>query len=377
MKRLNLFLIGSVLILLFMLAACSPRPGGEPPAEVAVTATVEDAAAMTETAEPATDEPAAPAEMTPTTAPAGADCSTATEDTYILRNPQHGYCLLYPTTHKVERPNPDEVNLVIGGLLNTIDPRANIKVMAAEGRTAETLAGEIVTGFEGFEITRSETTVADQPAVVLDNVPGQDINRQVIFAHEDRLYHIYFTPLDPAAPETLDAFAQGILDTFNFIPVSATTAEDECVQPKVDEQPIVNETFGVCFLAPADFTFEQPGETNANLFFGSMMDVEHPKLMIEVGDASGMTAAQAADALIASFPDMEIQRTFGDTLGYAPAERLDGVPGQDLGRVLLVVHNDRLYRLTFVPADPARSEVYARMEELFARLLNTWRFLPR
>lgn len=377
MKRLNLFLVGSVLMLLLTLAACSPQPGGEPPAEDAATATVEDAPAMTEAAEPATDEPAAPAEMTPTAAPAGANCPTATEDTYVLRNPQHGYCLLYPTTHKVERPNPDEVNLVIGGLLNATDPRANIKVIPAEGRTAATFADEIVAGFEGFEIARSEATVADQPAVVLDDVPGQDINRQVIFAYEDRLYHVYFMPVDPAAPETLDAFAQGILDTFTFIPVSATvTAEDECVQPKADEQQIMNEALGVCFLAPTGFAFEQPSETNANLFFGSMMDVEHPKLMIEVSDAGGMTATQAADALIASFPDMEIQRTFGDMLGYAPADRLDGVPGQDLGRVLLVVHNDRLYRLTFVPADPSQNEVYAQMEELFTQTLKTWRFLP-
>ncbi len=107
-----------------------------------------------------------------------------------------------------------------------------------------------------------------------------------------------------------------------------------------------------------------------------MMDVEHPKLMIEVTDAAGQTATAAADALAASFPDMELQRTFGYTLGYEPAELLDGVPGQDLGRVLLAVHGDRLYRLTFVPADPSQADVYAQMEELFAMVVQTWRFLP-
>jgi hypothetical protein len=191
------------------------------------------------------------------------------------------------------------------------------------------------------------------------------------------LYHLYFIPVDLAAPEAIDAFAGVILDSFTFVPVSETiTAADECVEPKADEQQILDEAFGYCFLAPADFTYEQPSETNANLFFGSMMDVEHPKLLIEVSDAGGATAAEAADALIASFPDFEIPRTFGDALGYEPAERLDGVPGQDLGRVLLVTHNDRLYRLTFVPADPAQAGVYEQMETLFRQVLNTFRFLP-
>jgi hypothetical protein len=107
-----------------------------------------------------------------------------------------------------------------------------------------------------------------------------------------------------------------------------------------------------------------------------MMDVEHPKLLIEVSDASGRTTAEVADELVASFPDFEIPRTFGDTLGYEPAERLDGVPGQDLGRVLLTVHNGRLYRLTFIPNDPSQGDVYGQMEALFTQILNTFRFLP-
>lgn len=329
------------------------------------------------TEQPSTVEPTAAA--TETTAPeiVDAPCPEATADTYLLRNPQHGYCLLYPVGHKVERPNAEEVALVIGGLLNVTEPRVGIKVTPADGRTAAAYADEIVAGFEGFDITRSETTVAGEPAFVLDNVPGQDINRQVIFTHEDRLFHLYFSPIDPADTAMMDAFAAGILESITFIPVSDTvTAADECVAPKANEQQILNDALGFCFLAPAEFTFEQPSETNANLFFGSMMDVEHPKLMIEVTPADGQTAAAAADALVAEFEGMEIARSFGDTLGYEPADRLDGVPGQDLGRVLLAVHGDRLYRLTFVPADPTQGDVYAQMEALFNQILATFRFLP-
>ncbi len=371
MRRFSLF---SLLILALLIAACSPTGGSQEPAATlpaATETTTAATAAPTEAA--ATDMPAtaeAPAEA--------AACPTPTDDTYLLRNPQHGYCLLYPATHKVERPNADEVNLVIGSLLNTTEPRANIRVVTGDGVTAEDFADDIVASFEGFDVARSETTVAGEPAVVLDNLPGQDINRQIIFTHEDRLFHVFLSPIDPASPEALDTFAQGILESFTFMPVSETvTAEDECLAPKSEQQALTSEAFGFCVLLPADFSYEEPSATNANLFIGSMMDVQHPKLMIEVTDAAGQTATAAADALVAEFPaDMGIQRTFGFMLGYEPAELLDGVPGQDVGRVLLAVHNDKLYRLTFVPADPAQTEVYAQMEELFNMVVQTWRFLP-
>lgn len=365
MKRTFLTLLA--FFLLVGLMACTTATG-EPPilTEDAISTTAPTAELIP------TEEPAA------TAAPVADDtCPTATDGTYLLRDPRHGFCLLYPVTHKVERPNADEVVLVVGGLLNAGDPRAMINVTPSEGRTAADLADEIMADFEGFEITRSETTVAGEPAIELDGVPGQDINQRVIFTHGDMLYHIYLSPIGPENLREMDTFRQIILASFTFIPVSDTvTAADECVAPKADEQLITSEEFGYCFLVPADFTYEEPSATNANIFVGSMMDVEHPKLMIEVTDAAGRSAGAAADELVASFEGFEIPRAFGDMLGYEVAERLDGVPGQDLGRVLLAVHGDRLYRLTFVPADPAQTEVYAQMETLFAKVLNTFRFLP-
>ncbi len=359
-----------ILVLLVLLVACSPTGGLQEPAATSAPATTN---ASEPTAAPAATGTPAPAE-TPMTA---AECPTATDDTYLLRNPQHGYCLLYPATHKVERPNADEVDLVVGSLLNAGDPRANIRVMTGEGLAAESFADDLVANFEGFNIARSAMTVSGQPAVVLDNVPGQDINRQVIFTLDGRLYHIYFAPVDPANPAPIDDFMAVILDSFTPMPASETLLpEDECLAAKSEQTAIRSERFGFCVLVPADFTYEEPSATNANLFIGSMMDVAHPKLMVEVTAAVGQTATAAADALVAAMPGMDIQRAFGYTLGYEPAEMLDGVPGQDLGRVLLVAHNDKLYRLTFVPADPTQTEVYAQMEELFNMVVQTWRFLP-
>lgn len=346
-----------------MLAACTGAGTAEP------TAAPPEPPVMAETE-------TAPTE-TPEEIQVNTTCPTATDETYVLRDPRHGFCLLYPTTHKVERPTPQEVVLVVGSLLNSGDPRASIIVTPLGDRTVAAVADEIVAGFEGFEITRAETAVAGEPAIVLDGLPGQDINRRVLFAHDDLLYEVYISPVDPADTTAIDAFAERVLGSFAFIPVSdSLSAADECVEPKPGNQLITSDEFGFCFLAPDDFTYEQSSETNANLFVGSMMNVEHPKLMIEVTDAAGMDAATAASELVASFEGFEIPRTFGQSLGYEPAERLDGVPGQDLGRVLLVVHDDRLFRFTFVPDDPAQGNVYAEMESLFTLVMNTFRFLP-
>lgn len=358
MKKFVILIVFSL-----VLAACAGTEITEP------TPTVPEPPVMAETETAPT--------VTPEASPINNTCPTATDDTYVLRDPRHGFCLLYPTTHKVERPTPQEVVLVVGSLLNSGDPRASIIVTPLGGQTVAAVADEIVAGFEGFEITRADTTVAGEPAIILDGLPGQDINRRVLFAHDDLLYEVYISPVDPADTTAIDAFAEGVLGSFAFIPVSDTlSAADECVEPKPGLQSITSDEFGFCFLAPDDFTYEQPSETNANLFVGSMMNVEHPKLMIEVTDDGGMDAAAAASELVASFEGFEIPRTFGQSLGYEPAERLDGMPGQDLGRVLYVVHDDRLFRFTFVPNDPTQGDVYTEMESLFTLVMNTFRFLP-
>ena len=94
----------ALLVFALLIAACSPTGGSQEPAATVPAAAetpVSGTAALPTTIAPeATEVPAT------TAAPAeAAACPTPTDDTYLLRNPQHGYCLLYPVTHKVERPN--------------------------------------------------------------------------------------------------------------------------------------------------------------------------------------------------------------------------------------------------------------------------------
>jgi hypothetical protein len=314
-----------------------------------------------------------------------ASCPEATADLQRLHNPGHGYCLLYPAEYKVEKPNENETILVIGGLLNASDPRVHISVEAAEGGTAAEASEEFMAEFFGgvdieeFGIERSAITVAGEPAEVLDNLPGQDINRRVIFVHDDLLYSLMFSPvLDNGNQpyQRMETLYSQILDSFAFIPQSDEVVE-ECLAATADNQLLNNEEHGYCLLLPGEYETERPNENETVFFVGSLMDVAHPKLFITVEDAGGRTAAQAAEELMAEYPpDFGIQPVGGITIGYEWAEQLDNVPGQDISRVVLVEHDGRLYRLTFVPASEDAGEVYRQMEALYDLVLKSFRFLP-
>ena len=150
-----------------------------------------------------------------------------------------------------------------------------------------------------------------------------------------------------------------------------------CPAAAADQQSIQMPQHGYCLLLPANYQMEQPTASETVYFVDSLMDVAHPKLFISVEEAGERTAAAAAEALLAEFPpDFGIVAVEGTTMGSEPAARLDNVPGQDIGRVLLAEHNGRLYKLTFVPASPDAGDIYAQTEALYALIVESFRFLP-
>jgi UDP-3-O-acyl-N-acetylglucosamine deacetylase len=53
------------------------------------------------------------------------------------------------------------------------------------------------------------------------------------------------------------------------------------------------------------------------------------------------------------------------------------VPGQDLSRQVIAVHDGRAYKLVFMPADEAQGDVYHEMEAPYELAVRSFRFLPR
>lgn len=362
-------------------ASATTAPTATPIPEETATAAPEmsptpSADSPTETATPAEEAPPAtePAEAQPA---AMADCPRATAGLQSLYDPNHGYCLLYPDQYKVEKPNADETVLAIGGLLNTVDPRVSINVQPTDGRSANEIADQIVADLgSGWDIERSEITLADETAVRLDGLPGQDTYRQLIVIQDDQQFMLTFSPLDTDVSAGLEALYTQVVDTFTFVPPAVGEFED-CLQPAEGTQRLRQESQGFCLLLPTEYQSEQPNDNETVIYVESLLNTGRPRLFIQVSDAADKTAGDVANELLADLGSgFDIERTIGLTLGYEIAEQLDNVPGQDISRILFVVHDGRLYKLTLVPASEDAGEVYEEMLSLHDLVIRSFRFLP-
>lgn len=155
----------------------------------------------------------------PTTQPAA--CPVPSPSTQLFVNEAHGYCLLYPVDYTAVQTSPNEVNLVRGSVMNHVDPRVSITVGDASGRTLTQLADQLEAEYAlpGVSVERGTITVAGVEAVLLDNLPGQDLNRRVVLIHNGRLYIFFFTPLGEPGPARaqMESFYQQTLDSFRFL----------------------------------------------------------------------------------------------------------------------------------------------------------------
>jgi len=126
----------------------------------------------------------------------------------LLINTHSNYTVQYPEGYDVAIYSPDGVAILVGSLLNASDPRLDIQVSPAEGRTAEQEADRLASEMQSFEIERSALTIDGEPAVVLDQVPGQEITRIVLVAHAGRLYTLRFIPADTNLGEVFEKMEQ-------------------------------------------------------------------------------------------------------------------------------------------------------------------------
>lgn len=162
---------------------------------------------------------------TPTDSLAG--CLPPGAEQQLFTDEVNGYCLLYPAGYVAVEGENNSVSLVKGDIMNHLDPRVEIVVTAALTHTLETVAADLEAqyGLPGTPVERGSITVGGVEAVLLDNLPGQDLNRRVALLHNGRLYTFFFTPLgEPGeARAALEAFYQGVLDSFRFLDATNPT----------------------------------------------------------------------------------------------------------------------------------------------------------
>lgn len=315
-------------------------------------------------------------------------CPKPTADTRVLVNRLGGYCLLYPDTHTALRTvygsEPTSTIHIFAESILSQAPFVFLSTEDAAGQDPAQVAQAIADQLAEFDVELAEIEVAGQPAFMLTNLPGQAFTREVIFEHGGMLYKFSFLPDDFAGTDyarQLTTFADVLLNSLTFIPVSETMAViEDCMQPRPDEQLIISEALGFCLLVPSSYTYDPDGQDRATFHGGSVVDADHPRLIIEVSATGNRSAYELTDKLfneVTPPEDLPVEIhvfTLGDD--NITAKMVDNVPGEYPGRVMLFDHGERRYRLTFMPYDPAQFEFTGAMGTLIHLVTQSFRFLP-
>ncbi|MDX1612765.1 MAG: hypothetical protein R3300_00570 [Candidatus Promineifilaceae bacterium] len=157
---------------------------------------------------------------------------------------------------------------------------------------------------------------------------------------------------------------------------AADTEGSACPEPGQGTALLTNETSGYCFLYPDRYLVE--ARDNADiLVIDSIMNHIDPRADIQVEDANGRTAADAADEMTGGFSaEMGLERSTV-TLGGEEAVVIDNYPGQEISRLVFVVHGDRLYRLSVTHTSSDLGDTYTQAENLYTVIINSFGFLPQ
>jgi hypothetical protein len=142
---------------------------------------------------------------------------------------------------------------------------------------------------------------------------------------------------------------------------------------------------GFCLYYPENFTIgdEIEGVNLEGGKTGNVVGIYGPPLDESVEPVAAslnivVTETDAAD--LTSFADQyAAQATYTSRsqmdVNGIPAEAFFGVPVRTLASQVFMVHNGRLYELTFFPDDPAYAQAQPDLQTLKTAIFQTWTFL--
>ena len=221
---LTLAVLGS---LLPGLSACGPSMED-------VVEVIEDV----ETAVPTVNEPVVePTESAPTAPAEIAEISVCDINSgHVFHSEEGGYCFAYPEDYcwfpgQVAAINsfvsiraaeagtnrcPDEPLLFHGEVVWVA-----IYVEPANGQTLDQFTARFTARSEDFGLEVEEVMLAGETAVQINNMPGQDIGRELLTVRHDQFYRLLFVPASAdygdRYTQMQDLYAQ-VLASFQFLP---------------------------------------------------------------------------------------------------------------------------------------------------------------
>lgn len=150
---------------------------------------------------------------------------------------------------------------------------------------------------------------------------------------------------------------------------------DECPAATAELKLLKNTEAGYCLLYPADYSTDLQNFIVINPITGPGDMPGEAWVFIQVEAASGRTAAQVADAAITPLGSGFNITKSELLIDGTQAVVVDGLPGQDSNRMILVVSNDKLYIITFAPWYPNVNDP-TPLENLYTTIVQSLHFLP-
>lgn len=139
---------------------------------------------------------------------------------------QLGFCFSYPEGYTQLLTNSDTVEIV-GPQIPGNDRRGLfwLEKSDAYDRTAEVIADQDMTAAGIPSVGRSFVTLDGEQAVVLDGMPGQDLQRRVYVVHGQTLYVLGFMPTlsdSQVAVDQMEVLYTAVMNSWAWPPCSAS-----------------------------------------------------------------------------------------------------------------------------------------------------------
>ena len=163
-----------------------------------------------------------------------------------------------------------------------------------------------------------------------------------------------------------------------LVQAACAPSANACPTVTSDTKLLTNTQDGYCLLYPAEHAADRPGWVVINPN-PSLLDAPGEAWVnISVQDAAGRTIAQIADEMLTT-ADPAFNLTLVEIeVDGSPAIVVDGLPGIDSNRIVMMIRNDRLYSLTFMPWYPSSAGTgqITPLEQLYETIIQSIHFLP-
>jgi len=100
-----------------------------------------------------------------------------------------------------------------------------LEISDSYDRTAEVIADQEMTFAPGLDVGRWTVMIGGEQAVVLDGMPGQELQRRVYVVHQQTLYMLGFWPVhseNKAASDQMEALYTAVTSSWAWSPCSAS-----------------------------------------------------------------------------------------------------------------------------------------------------------